>query len=133
MIIATVVIICLGSLAVAWLQIQQTEADASNRLCNARPAQAKIIEIGTTNFSQNGDRISTALRFEVLPPYGLPYKARSSWLIEPAHIPDVRVGKLLPVKIDSHKEKVIFPDVAWAEFDWRRENELELVYEELPA
>ena len=132
-ILVTFTAILVTGITLTWFMYRKNNAEASNRLIQARPARARIIEVGTTILAKNDDRISTALRFEVTPEYGQPYKARSSWMIEPAHIPDVHVGKLVPVKIDTNKEKVIFPDVAWAEFDWRRENEIEPLYEDAVA
>jgi hypothetical protein len=112
--------VILASLSLAWLQIQQSDAETSRRLCHARPAMAKIIDVGAEPNVKSGDRAATALQLEVLPLYGVPYQTQSPWLVETSHAFELRVGEILPVKIDEKQEKVVFPDVAWAEYDWQR-------------
>jgi hypothetical protein len=55
----------------------------------------------------------------------MPFRTRSPWLIESDHLPLVRVGQVFPVRIDTVKKRIIFPNVFWARYDWRREREIE--------
>ncbi len=122
-------VLLLGGLVIYWSN--RVAGDRSDlRFQNAIQATARVIEVGTSIVGKSDTRISAALRFEVVPPGGRPYKARSPWIIEPAHIAQIRVGESFPVKIDQKERNVIFPDLAWARYDWERYGELEPLYED---
>jgi hypothetical protein len=129
-VIGTIFLVSLGLLALAfWLQ-ENASKEELKRFTQARPARARIIEIGTAIIGKTDSRISAALRFEVFPQSGEMYKARSPWVIEPEHLKQIRVGESLTVKIDARKQNIIFPDVAWAHYDWTRQHEIEPIYED---
>lgn len=125
--IALVFVIGLG---LAFLFQERSIKTEQQRFEAAHPGNAKIIEVGTSIIGKTGERISAALRFEVTPKSGQVYKARSPWVIEPDHIGQIQVGQSVSVKIDSKRKNIIFPDVAWARYDWTREHEIEPIYED---
>lgn len=128
-IITVAVIVVAGLGIILFWQMNRFRA-ATNRFDQATPASAKIIEIGTSIVGKANERISAALRFEITKPDGALYKARSPWLVLPDHIGQIRLGEIFPVKIDPQKPTIIYPDVAWAEYDWTREHEIEPIYED---
>lgn len=127
-IVITVILVAGLGVTLFW-QLNKFER-GTDRFDQATPATAQVIEIGTSIVGKEQVRISAALRFEVKLPSGETYKARSPWLVEPDHIGQIRLGETFPVKIDPQKRNIIYPDVAWAEYDWTRENEKEPIYED---
>jgi hypothetical protein len=94
------------------------------------PGNAKIIEVGASRTGRSDQKMHVALRLEVNPQVGEPFKAITSWVIEPAHTVEIRAGASIPVKITeiqagkskTKKFKSIFPDVAWAKlYYWEQE------------
>lgn len=129
-VIITIFLVSLGLLGLAFWFQENASKDELKRFKQASPAQAKIIEIGTSIVGKADSRISAALRFEIVSESGKAYKARSPWVIEPEHLGQIRVGESIPVKIDSKKQNIVFPDVAWAHYDWTRQHEIEPIYED---
>jgi hypothetical protein len=129
-VIVTIFLVSLGLLALAFWFQENASKEEQKRFKLANPAKAKIIEIGTSIVGKSDSRISAALRFEVIPDTGKTYKARSPWVIEPEHLGQIRVGESIAVKIDAKKKNIVFPDVAWARYDWTRQHEIEPIYED---
>lgn len=129
-VIVTIFVVSVVLLGLAFWFQENTAKEEVARFNQANPGKAKILEIGTSIFGKTDSRISAALRFEVTPQSGKTYKARSPWVIEPEHIGQIRIGEILAVKIDSKKQNLIFPDVAWARYDWTRQHEIEPIYDD---
>ncbi len=85
-VIGTIFLVSLGLLALAFWFQENAGKEEIKRFKEANPAQARIIEIGTSIVGKADSRISAALRFEVFPQSGEIYKARSPWIIEPEHL-----------------------------------------------
>lgn len=92
--------------------------DVPARLAQATLATAKVIEVRNTHTPStiNDEDLRVAMRLEVDPPFGPSYQTISIWHIQPAHVPDVKAGQTLSVKIDQQNPKIIFPDesLSWA-------------------
>jgi hypothetical protein len=133
-IIGVTVIMLVGSVVMYWLQTNIAQSVRSVRVAQAKTAKAKVIEIEAPAILGRDDHnVSTALSFEVLPENGKPFKARSLWLIEAGQIPGIHAGRMLPVRIDSKTQKIIYPDVAWAKYDWLREHETKPIFDNSPS
>lgn len=129
-VIGTIFLVSLVLLGLAFWFQENASKDELKRFKQASPAKARIIEIGTSIVGKADSRISAALRFEIVPESGKTYKARSPWVIEPEHLGQIRVGESIAVKIDAKKQNIVFPDVAWAHYDWTRQHEIEPIYED---
>ncbi len=128
--ISMAVVVIAGAVGLYFWQGSRTVSQNDQRFAQAAAAKATIIEVGTSIVGKSTSKVSAALRFEVQRPDGTTYKTRSPWIIEPAHIGQVRLGTSLPVKIDAKEKNVVFPDVAWAKYDWSRYGEPEPIYED---
>jgi hypothetical protein len=128
--IGAIFLVSIGLLALSFWFQENASKEELERFNQAYPGTAKIIEIGTAIIGKADSRVSAALRFEVIPQSGEVYKARSPWVIEPEHIGQIRVGECFSVKIDTKKQNMIFPDVAWAHYDWTRQHEIDPIYED---
>jgi hypothetical protein len=129
--IGAIILVSISVLGLTFLSQRNGLDMEVERFNQAKPGSAKIIEVGTSIIGKKSDElISAALRFEVTPKSGKAYKARSPWVIEPDHIGQIRVGESISVKIDAKKQNIIFPDVAWAHYDWSRQHEIEPIYED---
>jgi hypothetical protein len=94
----------------------------------ATSGNAKIIKVDASAEGAGG--MDVVLRLEVTPQFGESFNAITVWSVKPAHLVEIQVGKLVPVKIaeipadksKTKKFKSIFPDVAWAElYYWQEE------------
>lgn len=119
-----------SALLVFWVRVRALRAEQRTRFEAGVPATAMIVEVKTDEEAADNHNISAALRFWVEPPSGAPFKTRSPWIIDSDHLPHVRVGQTFPVRIDTLKNKVIFPNVRWAKYDWQREREVERISED---
>ncbi len=109
-------VIVIGALAAAFVWMRKSTASDELRIKQAIPgATAKVVELGNSSVSRTYGDMSVGLRLEIIPPFGAPYQVISVWEIQPAHAPDVQVGKTIPVKVDAQNPKIIYPDVPWAE------------------
>lgn len=75
---------------------------------------ARIVEVGSSYTSRTSGETSVAVRLAITDAAGSAYEAISVWEVQPAHLADVQVGKLVPVKVERQNPKIIFPDVPWA-------------------
>ena len=108
-------VLVVGALAAYFAQSRRTEKALAGRMAQARPgAMAKVIELGSSYTSRTYGTVSMAMRLEVAPAFGEPYQTISVWEVEPAHVGEVQVGNMLPVKVDVQNPKIIYPDVPWA-------------------
>jgi hypothetical protein len=108
----------MSAFLVFWVRVRAMQAEQRTRFEASLPAKATIIEMKTLDYNKDDRQIPTALRFWVESPIGAPFKTRSIWLIEQDHIPAVRVGQSFPIRIDAITNRVIFPNVDWAKYDW---------------
>ncbi|MEP7357802.1 MAG: hypothetical protein ABI847_11215 [Anaerolineales bacterium] len=108
-------VLAVGALALFFVRGGQAQKKLAARMAQAQPgAIARIVEVGSSSSSQSYGDLSVALRLEVTPAFGSAYQTISVWQIQPIHIPDVQLGKTLPVKVDAQNPKIIYPDVPWA-------------------
>lgn len=94
---------------------RRTDQEQAKRVAEAVPgAMAKVIEIGNTNTSEEYDDVSVRLRLEITPEFGDVYEAISLWIVKPAHLPDIQVGKTIPITLDRANPKIVYPVPSWA-------------------
>lgn len=110
----SVIGVCVLLVVFIWMRKSGNEDEL--RIKQAIPgATAKVIALGNSYVSRTYGSMSVGLRLEITPPFGEPYQVISVWEVQPIHVPEVQVGKTIPVKVDAKNPKVIYPDVPWAE------------------
>jgi hypothetical protein len=121
--------VILGGVAMYWLQEWTDNLKRRVQLSTARPAELKIVEVTVEApraivIGRDDERVSTAVSFAVQLPLQMPYVVRSPWMVEALHIQNLHAGVILPVKFDPRTGQVVFPNVGWAAYDWRRTSEV---------
>lgn len=101
---------------VAWFLVGRREEQARvQRVTEAQPGgTAKIIEIGSHSVASDQETVEFALRLEITPAFGDVYQTISRWIVEYDHRQEMRVGLVIPVKIDRLDPKIIYPEPKWA-------------------
>lgn len=102
--------------AAAWFVVGRREEQARvQRVTESRPGgTARILEIGSNAVASDQETAEFALRLEITPPIGDAYQTISRWVVEYDHRNEIRVGLVVPVKIDKLNPKIIYPEPAWA-------------------
>jgi hypothetical protein len=121
--------IILGSVVMYWLQEWTDGLKRRVQLSTARPAAFKILDVAIESpkaivMGRDDERVSTAVSFAVQLPLQAPYMVRSPWIVEALHVQNLQAGVILPVKFDSRSGRVVFPNVGWAAYDWRRASQV---------
>ncbi len=101
---------------VAWFVVGRREEKVRvQRVAESRPGgTARILEIGSNSIATDQDSAEFALRLEITPPIGDAYQTISRWIVEIDHYNDMKVGLVVPVKIDRLNPKIIYPEPKWA-------------------
>ena len=136
-VIIVVSTLIIGSVVMYWLQEWADKLKRQAQLSAARPATLKVVDVTIaspkTMMGRDDERVSTAVSFEVQLPMRAPFRVRSPWIVEAGHVMNLRTGTILPVKFDVRTGRTIFPNVAWAAYDWRRESEVLPIPEQAAA
>jgi hypothetical protein len=96
------------------------EAEALRRESSAREARsgyalATVVDLGRSR-EVGGSEVRVDLGLEVRPPGGREYRARASWLLDLAALPQVQPGRELQVRVDAEDPQRIYPGGPWARF-----------------
>lgn len=105
-------------IALFWRKVSRDVAKIEARIEGATPAQAKVVAVGRSHTQKNSGTVVVHLRMEVYPPQGDAYQVRVVWEVDPASILKVQEGQRVAVKIDQEDNKIIFPRVPWAQYNW---------------
>jgi len=102
--------------AVAWFVFGRREEKVRvQRVAESVPGgSARIIEIGSNSIASDQETAGFALRLEITPPTGDAYQTISRWIVKIDHYKDIRVGLVVPVRIDRLNPKIIYPEPKWA-------------------
>jgi hypothetical protein len=114
--------LAIWGLSLAFRAASRVAARRDRRLAAAKSADARITRVGKSYTYRNDPRVCLFLEMQVQPRLGRIYSTGSAWKIDPAHVPDVKPGKALKIKIDAAQPNTVFPDVPWAEYDWSNED-----------
>ncbi len=97
---------------IAFYGMYRTAKKDRGRIAQAIPATAKVIHVGDSDASSGG--IDIDLTFEVMPPNGAPYKAKTNWSVEPLSVSKVQIGCIVAVKIDVKDPQIIYSAENWS-------------------
>jgi hypothetical protein len=99
-------------------QAQQTvEAD----LAKAVPARAEVLRIVQHGNLKRQILLRAAelnLVLWVQPPNGRPYEARVDWIVEEDGLGWMRIGAVVPVRINPLRPQKVYPAQPWAHYAW---------------
>lgn len=89
------------------------DKNTAEHMLRGMPAVARIVEVGSSYNMKNWGTM-VALRLEITPPSGSPYRIVSQWEVQPTYVDQMKVGNTFDIKIDVQNPKVIFPVAPWA-------------------
>lgn len=84
-------------------------------------ARAEILRVARRSTLRRQDLARAAelsLVLWVHPPDGRPYEARVSWLVDDESLGRLRVGAVLPVRVNPRRPERVYPDQPWAHYAW---------------
>jgi len=89
---------------------ERMQAEIAARIAAARPAEADVPAVRTAAM-QNASRPRTALllTLRVHPPGGEPYESVGAWEIDAARVPELQVGRRVPMKVAHDDPQTVFP------------------------
>lgn len=127
-VIVVVVTLVVGGVVMYWLQEWAEKLNCQVLMSIAQPATMKIVEVAVISpksmMGRDDERVSTAVGFAVQLPLRPLFMVRTPWIVEASHMMNLHKGAVLPVKFDTRASTVIFPNVAWAAYDWRRKSQV---------
>lgn len=100
---------------------QAAQGSMRRDLATAVPARAEILRIARGgNFKRQLLMRTAELRLLlwVQPPQGRPYEAEVAWLVEEEAVPRLRVGGLVPVRINPARPQHVYPEQPWAHYNY---------------
>ncbi len=78
-------------------------------------ALATVVDLGRSH-AVGDSEVRVDLGLEVQAPGGREYRARASWLLDPAALPQVQPGLKLQVRVDPEDPQRVYPGGPWARF-----------------
>ncbi|KAB8146014.1 hypothetical protein F8S13_02750 [Chloroflexia bacterium SDU3-3] len=124
-------IISLGILAIAGvivLTIRQSmrswALETTSHIAAMREREACAVWAGATVVSiisdphQHAEHGSATMELllQIQPPQGAPYTTRTRWNVDLSARPLIQPGAQLPIKIDAHEPKIVYPNISGAAF-----------------
>lgn len=93
------------------MEAQRTRFEA------AKPAQARVLQVGKSVAQVRNGTVIVKLRLEVSAAGSASYGVSTVWEIQQTAIPQVQAGQVLSVRIDADDQRIIYPAAGWASFD----------------
>jgi len=95
-------------------------AERAAKLLNTKPAQAVILSYEEKGGGRDGKGRFSSIVFqlEIKPSAGAEFQAKTFWKVYPMAVPNLQVGKTVPVKVGASNPQAVYPDLPSVEYDW---------------
>jgi hypothetical protein len=91
------------------------QAEARGRAAHSGFALANVVGLGHSH-AVGAAEVLVEMTLEVRPPGAREYRARATWLVDLASLPQVQPGLTLQVKVDPDDPQRIYPAAEWARY-----------------
>ena len=97
-------------------------AERAAKLGNVTPAQATILSYEEKGGGRDSKGRFSSIIFQLeVTSRGETYQARAFWKVYPMAVPNLQVGRTVPVNVSATDAQTVYPNLPSVEYDWAQE------------